>query len=328
MAKVANSVLGIFWQGTKLYFLNSISFLKYLAFPVLGQILGIVLILFASYFYAGGLQKWLVPGGIFDNFLVIFFVLLLVILPGLFILIRAFWEYLVAYGAINSMVDNMLKSGKVYDFHAHTEVISRRSGAFGWLWVLLALFGFIGAFPLFWVISGILAVYFILIFQVFVFEPDKSPIGCFKKSMAIVKGHFASTLGLIALLGVFTYWLIPEGIKYLFEISKVVTVLAIPFDSLAQQLPIDAMNKFLTADKLFVFATLTSGVVENSTTRPEIITSLMIAKAMVSALLGYVLTCLTLPWRSICCALWYKNLNKGEAKLDKRILERAEKGEH
>lgn len=310
MAKAANSVLGVFWQGTKLYFSNSISFFKYLAFPVFGQVLGIILILFASYFYSCCLKNLIVPGGIFDNFLMIFFVLILVTLPGLFILIKAFWEYLVAYGAINSMVENMLKSGKVYDFHAHTEVITRRSASFGALWLLLAIFGLIGSFPLFWVISGVLAVYFILIFQVFAYEPDKSPIGCFKKSMAIIKGNFASTLGLIALLGVFTYWLIPEGIKYLMEIAKVVEICAIPFDSIAQKLPINEMNI------LFRQAHISYQV-----------TSLIMAKSMVETLLSYALTCLTLPWRSISCALWYKALNKGEAKLDKKILERAEKRE-
>lgn len=308
MAKAANSVLGVFWQGTKLYFLNSISFLKYLAFPVFGQILGIVLILFASYLYSCCLKNLIVPGGIFDNFLVIFFVLILVTLPGLFILIKAFWEYLVAYGAINSMVENMLKSGKVYDFHAHTEVITRRSASFGTLWLLLAILGLIGSFPLFWVISGILAVYFILIFQVFVYEPDKSPIGCFKKSMAIIKGNFARTVGLIALLGVFTYWLIPDGIRYLFVLSNITSVLAIPFDFITQKLPINEMNIMFRQFHL-----------------PYQVTSLIMAKAMVETLLGYALTCLTLPWRSISCALWYKNLNKGEAKLDKKILERAEK---
>lgn len=308
MAKTANSVLGVFWQGTKLYFSNSISFFKYLAFPVFGQILGIVLILFASYLYSCCLKNLIVPGGIFDNFLVIFFVLILVTLPGLFILIKAFWEYLVAYGAINSMVENMLKSGKVYDFHAHTEVITRRSASFGTLWLLLAILGLIGSFPLFWVISGILAVYFILVFQVFTYEPDKSPIGCFKKSMAIVKGNFARTVGLIALLGVFTYWLIPEGIKYLFIISNATSVLAIPFDFITQKLPINEMNIMFRQCRL-----------------PCQVTSLMVAKSMVEALLGYALTCLTLPWRSISCALWYKSLNKGEAKLDKKILERAEK---
>lgn len=295
MAKVANSVFGIFWQSSKLYFKNFGSFFKYMAFPVFGQILGIVLILFASYFYACCLNKLIVPGGIFDNFSMIFLFLLLVTLPGLFILIKAFWEYLVAYGAINSMVENMLKSGKVYDFHAHTEVITRRSAAFGWIWVLWALFGIIGIFPLFWVIAGILSVYFVLVFQVFVFEPEKSPFGCFQRSVMIIKGHFARTLGLMAILGILTYWLIPEGIRALFEISNIITFFAIPFDSLAQQLPINEINQLLL----------------QSHTNYQI-TSLDIAKTIVEALLGYVLTCLTLPWRSICCALWYKNLNKGE----------------
>lgn len=310
MAKVASSVLGVFWQGTKLYLSNSISFFKYLAFPVLGQLLGIILILFASYFYSCCLKNLIIPGGIFDNFLVIFFVLILVTLPGLFILIKAFWEYLVAYGAINSMVENMLKSGKVYDFHAHTELITRRSASFGTLWLLLAIFGLIGSFPLFWVISGILAVYFILIFQVFTYEPDKSPIGCFKKSMAIIKGNFARTVGLIALLGIFTYWLLPEGIKYLLEIAKFVDICAIPFDNITRQLPINEMNIIFRQFHL-----------------PYQVTSLTMAKSIVEALLGYALTCFTLPWRSISCALWYKNLNKGEAKLDKKILDRATKGE-
>jgi len=39
--------------------------------------------------------------------------------------------------------------------------------------------------------------------------------------------------------------------------------------------------------------------------------------------LGYIVICLTLPLRSICWALWYKNLNKAEVKLDKKILDRA-----
>lgn len=308
MNKTKNGVLGIFWQGTKLYFKNFVSFFKYMAFPVFGQILGMLLIIFASFFYAGCLEKLVVPGGIFDNFAMIFLVLFLVTLPGLFVLIKAFWEYLVAYGAINSMVENMLKSGKVYDFHAHTEVITRRSASFGLLWALLAVFGLIGAFPLFWVISGILSVYFILIFQVFAFEPDKSPFGCFKKSATIIKGHFVSTSGLMILLGISTYWLLPDGIKSLFEFTNITTVFAIPFDSIAQQLPIDELNKLLAQSPT-----------------PYQVNSLMVAKFMVELLLGYTLTCLTLPWRSICCALWYKNLNKGEAKLDKRILERAEK---
>lgn len=307
MAKIKDNVWGIFGQGLKLYFTNFGSFMKYMAFPVFGQIIGILLILGIVFFYASQVPKIIVPGGLFDNFALIFLILFLLILPGLFILIKAFWDYLVAYGSINSMLDNMLKSGRVYDFHAHTELVSRRNPTFASIWVLWAIFGLIGGFPLFWVIAGILAVYFALVFQVFTFEPDKSAFGCFKKSVLLIKGNFARTLGLMALVGGLTYWILPNLIQYLFDISNLTGLLAIPFDGWAQQLPIKEVNQILL-----------------KTPTAYQLTSLFIAKAVVGSFVNYIVTCLLLPLRSICFALWYKALNKGEIKLDKRILDRAE----
>ena len=60
---------------------------------------------------------------ILNNFGLLVLFAILITLPGLAIFVKAFWEYLVAYGAVNSMVENMLKSGKVYDFDAHTELV-------------------------------------------------------------------------------------------------------------------------------------------------------------------------------------------------------------
>lgn len=308
MSKIKNSVFGIFAQGVKLYFSNLPSFLKYMAFPVLGQLLGIFLVLLASFFYAQNLPKWIVDGGLFDNFEMIFLVLFIITLPGLLIFAKAFWDYLVAYGAVNSMLDNMLKSGKVYDFPAHTELITRRTGSFVGLWFLFGLFTAVGLFPLFWVIAGILYVYFILIFQVFTFEPDKNPIACFHKSMIIIKGNFAKTVGLMLLVGGLTYWILPELIKFLFEFANLIGFLAIPFDIWATQLPINELNAML----------------EKTPTAYQI-TSLWIAKTFVSSFLGYIVIAFTLPLRSICWSLWYKSLNKAEVKLDKKILDRAEK---
>lgn len=308
--KKKDTVWGIFAQSVKLYFSNFGSFFKYLAFPVFGQILGIILTLVAAYFYALNLPKYITQDGLFDNFSMIFLILIVIILPGLLIFTKALWEYLVAYGAVNSMVDNMLKSGKVYDFPAHTQLITRRTGSFVGLWLLLGLFGILGAFPLFWVIAGILFVYFVLIFQVFTFEPDKSPLGCFQKSTAIIKGNFARTLGLIVLLGILTYWILPDLVEFLFNFLNILSFLAIPIDTWANQLPIDEINKMLAQTPI-----------------ASQITSLMIAKSIVSTFLDYIVICLTLPLRSICWALWYKSLNKAEIKLDKRILERAERKE-
>lgn len=306
MAKVKNSVWGIFGQGVSLYFKNFDKFMQYLAFPVFGQILGMFLILLASYFYATNLPKWILQAAFLNNFSMIFLILILLTLPGLFILIKAFWDYMVAYGAINSMTDNLLKSGRVYDFAAHNELITRRTASFVSLWLLLAIFSLVGICPLFWVIAGILSVYFILVFQVFTFEPDKSAWGCFKKSFMIIKGNFARTLGLMALLGFFSYWLIPEGIKFLLNFANIIAFMAMPLENWASQFPIAEINRFLL----------------QSPTAYQI-TSLWIAKLVVTGSIGYIVTCLTLPIRSICCTLWYKNLNKGEKELDKRILKRA-----
>lgn len=307
MAKIKDSVWAIFAQSLKLYFTNFGSFFKYMAFPVFGQILGMILIVAAAAIYAANLPKWVVKGGVLDNFLMIFLILFIITLPGLIVLIKAFWDFLVAYGAVNSMLDNMLKSGRVYDFHAHTEMITRRSASFGALWLLLALFALIATFPLFWVIAGILFVYCILVFQVFTYEPDKSPIGCFKKSITIIKGNFARTFLLMVLVGGLSYWIVPETMKFLFDFANLLGVMAIPLDSLARQLPIDSINQML----------LKSPVAYQ-------ITSLGIAKSLVASLLSYVVSSLLLPLRVICWGLWYKNLNKAEVKLDKKILDRAE----
>ena len=311
MAKLKTGVFEIFIEGVKLYFLNFDKFMQYLAFPVFGQILGMILTLLASYFYAVNLPKWIAQGGnfkLFDNFSMIFLVLILITLPGLLIFAKALWDYLVAYGAINSMTDNMVKSGRVYDFAAHNELITRRTAGFVCLWLLVGIFSIVGMCPLFWVIGGILFVYFVLVFQVFAFEPDKSPIACFKKSMILIKGNFARTVGLMALLGILTYWILPEGIKFLFNLVNVIGFMAIPIDAWSSQLPIAEMNKFLI----------------NTPTAYQI-TSLWIAKLVVSSSIGYIIICLTLPIRSICWTLWYKSLNKAEMKLDKKFMDRVEK---
>lgn len=310
MTKIKDSVWSVFGQSIKLYFTNFGNFLKYMAFPVFGQILGIILILFASYFYSIYISKNFTPEVLSENISMVFLLLFVVTLPGILILVKAFWDFLVAYGAVNSMLDNMLKSGKVYDFHAHTEVITRRSGSFGLLWGVLAVFGIIAIFPLFWIIGGILFIYFILVFQVFAFEPQQSVFGCFKRSMMIVKGNYAKTLTLAILIGSLTYWAMPELLKNFLEYTKVIGFLAIPFDGWAQQLPIEGINAFLAK---------TNTIYQ--------INSLMIAKCLVSQLLIYIITSLTLPLRVICWGLWYKALNKGEMKLDKKILDRATSGE-
>ena len=221
MSRKNKTPLSIFAESLKLYFTNFKDFVKYMSFPVLGQVGGLILIFLLASFFAKNISLVIEKVPALNDELLIFGLLVLIVLPGLIVFMRAFWEYLVAYGAINSMLENLLKSGRVYDYDAHTELIKRRAFSFVGLWFLVGIFSLISVIPFFWVPCAVLAIYFVLIFQVFTYEPELSTIACVKKSMQLVKGHFASTFMLIALIGALTYILLPQIINTLLEYTNI-----------------------------------------------------------------------------------------------------------
>ena len=286
---------GIFIKSLELYFSNFLQFVKYMSFPVFGQILGLAVIFTPTLFYSKKLPELIEHYKIFNDFTMLVLISVLIAIPGMIIFLKAFWEYLVAYGAINSMLDNMLKSGKVYDFKAHTELIKRRTPAFVALWLIISVFGLIASFPLFWIPAGVAGIYIVLVFQVFTYEPDLSPIGCIKKSVNLIKGHFVSTFFIIALSGLIFWILVPQIFNYLFEnigLSKLLSGSILP---LVQALPLGDLNSRLSQ----------FGISELKNEE--------IALLGVSTIIGQILIQLTLPFRSILCGLWYKELNGFEA---------------
>ena len=317
MAKKTKTPLGIFTESIGLYFSNFDKFIKYMSFPVLGQIAGLGLVFLITFFYTANLPALIDRFHALDNFNFLILISIVITLPGLAIFVKAFWEYLVAYGAINSMLENMLKSGKVYDFDAHTELIKRRTIAFVGLWFLFGIFSIIAICPLFWIICGILAVYFVLVFQIFTFEPERSPVGCVKRSLILIKGHFASTFMLMALAGALTYIFIPQVCIKLFDISGINNFLAGMLIPLIEQLPEINLGSF--------------GVISKSD----------IAAFTIETFIAQILIQYTLPMRSILWSMWYKELNTekrpseklmeksnkkyGKKKLDTNILKRAMK---
>ena len=240
MSKKNKTPLGIFIESIGLYFSNFDKFVKYMTFPVLGQIGGLVLVFLLSYLYV----KY-IPTTLDFNTLVILAVL--VTLPGMAIFVKAFWEYLVSYGAVNSMLENMLKSGKVYDFEAHTELIKRRAVPFVGLWLLFGIFSTLAVLPIFWVPCGVLAVFFVLVFQVFTYEPELSPVGCAKKSMLLIHGHFASTFMLMVLAGALTYVFVPQIILSICSMLNLTDFFANLFVPFIETLPIEELNNILVS---------------------------------------------------------------------------------
>lgn len=292
MTKQNKTPLGIFAESIGLYFSNFDKFVQYMSFPVLGQIVGLGLVLLITFFYTQNLPNLIEKYPALNNFNALILLSIIITLPGLAIFIKAFWDYLVAYGAINSMLDNMLKSGRVYDFDAHTELVKRRSVPFVGLWFLFGIFSILAICPLFWVVCGILAVYFVLVFQIFTFEPELSPAGCVKRSLNLIKGHFASTFMLMAFVGLLTYLFIPQIVIKLFDIGNINNFFANLIMPIVSQLPDLNLQMY--------------GLPEISKEN--------IALFTIQTFVAQILIQYTLPLRSILWSMWYRELAKADFK--------------
>ena len=294
MSKKNKTPFAIFAEASRLYFTNFSKFTSYMTFPVIGQMLGLLLVFGLTYFYAKNMPMLIEKFPTLNSLPIMLGTIILLTLPGLIIFVKAFWEFLVAYGAINSMVENLLKSGKVYDFDAHTELIKRRTMPFVGLWLLVGIFSIIAICPLMWVICGVFAIFFVLIFQVFTYEPELSPFDCVRQSFILTKSHFASTFLLMAMVGALTYVLLPHIADFLVQyinLSNVLTMAVVPFLEL---LPINELNATLTS--LYVPAIKVEDI----------------AMMIVSTFVAQIIIQYTLPLRSILWALWYKQLNGGK----------------
>lgn len=288
--KLKNSVWNILGEGLKLYFLNIGTFSKYMLFPVFGQIIGIVLIFGLTYWFTLNLPTIMIKHAIFNDPTVIMVSLLIVTIPGFVVFLKAFWDFLVAYGALNSMAQAVATTGKLYDFGAHTEIVTKRTFTFVGLLLLITFLSLVAINPLFWVIALIFFVYFILVFQVFTFEEDKSIIDCFKRSFDLVKGNFARTFFIMIVLGLITYYVLTYCVTALFEVIKLSDVLLVALQGWANTLPLDSVNAMTLEFKI------------------PAITALDVAKQIMSSSICFIVAGLTLPMRSICWSLWYKNL--------------------
>ena len=288
MAVKQKNVFNVFAEAVGLYFSNFDKFMKYMTFPVLGQVTGLCLIFSITYFYSDNLPKILEKYPNLNNLSSLIVMSVLITLPGLAIFVKAFWEYIIAYGSINSMYENMSKSGRIYDFTAHTELIKRRTPSFVALWLFLGVFSLLAILPPFWIICGIFAVYFIIVFQVFVFEPECSVFSCFKRSLLLIKGKFAKTFILIMLAGGLTYILIPQIVLKLFALGGISAFISNSITPLIKMFPTVNFEQYGIAQIKYGD----------------------IAFFITETLIAQVIIQYTLPLRSVMWSIWYNECNK------------------
>ncbi len=292
-------VLTIFFEGLKIYALNIHKFLLYMAFPVLGQLVGLFLIFGMTYWFTQNYQDLALKYPALKEMSTMLIASIILVIPGLLIFVKAFWDYLVSYGALNSMTEGYLNTGKVYDFRAHNDVVLKKTFSFIGLWFLFGLFTFLAIIPVFWILGFIFFIYFILIFQVFTFENGLSPVGYFRRSFEIIKGKFARTFALMAILGVFTYILLASGLSVVFDYLNLTNILSKAFEAWAFTLPLELVEQF--------------GITPSS-----------VAANLVKELVLFIAIGFTLPLRSICWTLWYNNFVSPVEK-PKKIVKKAKK---
>lgn len=298
MAQSKKSVFNLFMEGIGIYLKHFPVFFKYMTFPVLGQFLGIILSFALSLGFAFTI------GATMNDVRLSFALSMLLALPGLIIFAKAFWEYLIAYVSIGSMAENTLKSGRIYDIDAHKKVatMSKRVGDFITLWILFGLFTMIAVLPPMWIIAAIAFVFISLIFQVFTFERNSSAAECFKKSAKLVSRDFLGTVGMLLLVGILTYFLLPKLAEILLGLIQVTALFSMLIDPIVTSaLPINQWNSALEA----------LGVA-------YMITSLDIAKMITASVISWLIVSYTLPIRTICFTLWYKQLSISEIKSKKK----------
>ena len=277
------SVWLVFFEGIKIYVLNIHKFLLYMAFPVLGQIVGLFLIFGLTFWFTQNMQDIAVKYQSLNNMSTMITLIVVSVIPGLLILIKAFWDYLVAFVALNSMTEGYMNTGRVYDFKAHNSVATQKPFSFIAIWFLISIMSIVGIIPFFMIIGAIFFVYFCLVFQVFTFENGLSPVGYFRRSLELVKGNFARTFALMAILTILTYCLLVQGLGVLFDAFNWSQMLEKMFEAWAFTLPLELVK-----------------VVD--------VTPAMVGSALVKCLISFVVVGFTMPLRSICWSLWYNCL--------------------
>ena len=282
--KLKNSIWFVLFEGLKIYFSNIDKFLLYMLFPVFGQILGIA--------FAMGLSISLMQTVVekTDSTLMALVYVILLAVPGLLIFTKAFWNYMVAYIALNSMTEGAVMTGKVYDFQSHNEVATRRTFQYIIFLLVICALSSVGS-TIFFIVPGFIVwIYLILVFQIFTFEPELNLSEIFKRSFILIKGNWFRTVILLAILVFFSIFIISQGVIVVFDYLNLTNWACSILDEYTSLLPIETVNEVL------VFCHL-----------PEI-TARMISHTIFTSAITFVIAGLTLPIRSICWTLWYMTL--------------------
>ena len=284
------SVLGVVFKGLRTYLYNLDIFLKYLTFPVLGTFIGAFLLFAINYLYVTNLVKLQAINPVFQNMAVVFTLLLLLTIPGFLIMLKAFVDYIVAFGAINSMC--VLGEKRITDVNDHIVPIKKRFAPYCMLVFIISIIFGVFSFPLLIPVLIVAMVFLALAVQVFVLEENSSPFDALTRSCELAKSRFWLVFWVLVLIFLISYVICPYLITWAISKTPVLTILANPVEKYISLLPVSDINIILESYQL-----------------PYKFDTILFAESIVNMCLTTIVMMYMLPFRCACCVELYKGLS-------------------
>ncbi|OGH97363.1 MAG: hypothetical protein A2104_10560 [Candidatus Melainabacteria bacterium GWF2_32_7] len=320
MGRAKTQLMNIFqviFNGFLIYIKNLIPLSKVMMFPVFGQVIGVFLILYPSYWLTKN-SYTIFPSGINSgNILLFLLVLIIAVTPGFFIFIKAFWEYMIATVSLNSMIAAINKQGslKNTEIKIQNQAVKLRSKDYISLIMILSLvwlvalilpaiilftginsatvIGFVALELAAIFIAAIISIYLSLTFQVFAFE-NISVINVLKKSWSLVEGNFWRAFLLGIILSIITGAIVPAIFQTLIEMTDLISYIIHPVKAYTAAL----FGNFTQLGPQPYFT-----ICSNPANPTACITD--ISRTVVLTIAGTIVTAFILPLGSACYTLLY-----------------------
>lgn len=317
--------INIILNSAKLYFKNILPFSRVMAFPVIGHLVGIFWILGGCYLILSKLLVKLPQETLVSNMVFIILGMVVALVPGFIIFLKAFWKLLVTFISTVLISEDAIKGNKIKNLREYyIQVINRKNEyivllliiSLIWLVLLLApsilfitlsvmgiapalgVFGAVFFTFISMVVLGVISIYLSLSYQVFAFEKLK-PLQYLQKSWKLVDKSFKKVFGLIVL--------------YLIVATLLSFLIALPFS-------VFGLNEMIAAYFQNGVSYYTDSIVKfyNLANVPNISSLIIQMPVMVSDLvINFIIGTLLLPFGSLCFIMLYQALvsaNNGKKK--------------
>ena len=325
MSKAKTStIFNIIGNGIKVYTINLFNLSTPVILPVLAILLGIGLMIIPAYILPKYYETWATNLPVLKELYSIITVIVLSMLPGLILFKIGFWNYMLRFVSLNSMVGDILKKKVLKNHDYYAQIVALRAkdyflmlAIFCSIWLMgLALPFSIYLFniePLLipYILIGlefvavflllILSIYLSLCFQVFAFETSFGPMQTLEESFKLVLNNFWRLLTLAITLTMITSVLIPQIFGFIADILLIKTTIALPIESFLTGIYNNSPQIFDMLQNIPTLAT--------QATEPEKLIE-ELSKVLSFSLIASIISLLMLPLGSCLYTIFYFDAKK------------------